>query len=75
MLGLIVGTTSVISIVPVSTSRVRMSLRFEPMMSCATGRPMWCATHPERMLPKFPVGTAYETGRVSVAPSAIADVT
>ena len=40
MLGLKVGSTAPTSIVPVSKKRVRMSLRLEPTISVAIGRPM-----------------------------------
>ena len=75
MLGLIVGTTSVISIRPSLTTRVRMSLRFDPMISWWIGTPICFATHPESTLPKLPLGTTNDTGCASVAPSEIAEVT
>jgi hypothetical protein len=58
--GLYVGTTSSATRVPVSAQRVRMSLRLDPITSWSTGTPIRSAIQPEKMLPKFPVGTVNE---------------
>ena len=71
MLGLNVGTTSEVTMVRVSKNRVRMSLQLEPTIRCSIGAPVRRAIQPARTLPKFPVGTAKDTGR---PPSAAADV-
>ena len=65
--GDVVGTTSVMAMVPVLKKRVRMSLRFDATTSRSIGRPMRLATHPARMLPKLPVGTTKLTGPPSGA--------
>ena len=44
MLGLIVGCTSDIVIVPLSKNRVRMSLRLLPTTNCSTVTPICDAT-------------------------------
>ena len=63
MLGLSVGTTRLVAMIPEWMKRVRMSLRFEPTTNRSTGNPIRCATQPENTLPKLPVGTAKLTGR------------
>ena len=45
---------------PSVAQRVRMSLLFEPITSWSIGSPMRSAIHPEKMLPKLPVGTEKE---------------
>ncbi len=39
-------------------------LRFDPMISWPTGAPIRCAIQPEKMLPKFPLGTAKPAGPI-----------
>ena len=58
----------------VARKRARISLRFEPTISFATGRPMRIAAQAASTLPKLPVGTLNATGR-SGAPSAKAAAT
>ena len=58
MLGLSVCTTPRVSSRPLSSSRGRMSLAFEPITSRSSGMPEARATQPESTLPKLPVGTA-----------------
>ena len=64
MLGLNVGTTVLVAMMPERRKRGRMSLRLEPITSRSTGRPIWRATQPANTLPKLPVGTAKLTGRL-----------
>ena len=72
MLGLSVGVTGRISIVPVSISCVRMSLALDATIRRSIGSPICVATNPARTLPKLPVGTLNAIGR---EPRLRADVT
>ncbi len=74
MLGDNDGSTGAIDMSLSLRNRVRMSLRFEPTISRATGKPMRRAAHAARTLPKLPVGTLKATSR-SGAPSASAAAT
>ena len=57
VLGLSVGTTSRVDMSPSLTNRVRMSLVFDEMMKSPMSAPIRRAIHPDRTLPKLPVGT------------------
>ena len=68
------GSTGAIDMSLLSRNRVRISLRFDPTMKRATGRPIRRAAQAARTLPKLPVGTEKATSR-SGAPSARAAAT
>ena len=65
--GLLVGTTGRTDMSPSLTNRVRMSLAFEATMKSAIDAPACLATHPAKMLPKLPVGTATSHGPAAAA--------
>ena len=58
MLGLHVGTTSVVMSAPVAIQRAKMSLALEPITKRSIGVPIRRAYQPASTLPKLPVGTA-----------------
>ena len=74
MLGDSDGSTGAIDMSLAARKRARMSLRFDPTISRATGRPIRRAAQAARTLPKLPVGTANATSR-SGAPNASAEAT
>ena len=74
MLGDNDGSTGNIDMSFEARNRARMSLRFDPTISRATGSPIRRAAQAASTLPKLPVGTLNATSR-SGAPKASAEAT